>query len=98
MTPETKLSVRLTIAYTFLFAFFIATLITTNPKTRTINGTVCHEVGDYTSIQILTEDGEIWTVENCVAPLGAACEVTFNTQGTSKLEDDVITSISCKIK
>ena len=62
-----------------------------------VTGKIYHEDGDFTSLEITTKDGNIWMVEDCVAPLGATCEVTLDTQGTSQVEDDVITSINCKI-
>lgn len=84
-----------------LLAFTLVANATSNNSIYTTNGEVTgkiyHEDGDFTSLEITTKDGNVWIVEDCVAPLGATCKVTFDTQGTPELEDDVITSISCKI-
>lgn len=99
---ERKINIIFAMMFTIWITLFVATIITTNPDTRTIDGEmtgkIYHKDGDFTSMEITTLDGNIWVVDDIVAPLGATCKVTFDTQGTSKVEDDVITSISCKIK
>ncbi len=44
-------------------------------------------------MEIETSDGNLWIVEDYIAPIGAECTVVFNTHGTSEVFDDSIKTI-----
>lgn len=52
-----------------------------------------HEDGDFTSMEIITEDGNIWMVDDFVAGLDTPCIVEFATNGTADVVDDSITAV-----
>lgn len=87
--------------FILLLAFTTIANATNTNSIRTMNGEVTgkfyHEDGDFTSLEVTTTDGNIWIVDDTVAPIGATCEMNFDTQGTAQVEDDSITSIMCKI-
>lgn len=47
-----------------------------------------------TTTEIITNDGNIWIVDNFTCDSDAACEITFDTNGTENVEDDEIISIT----
>ena len=73
----------------------------TNTATRTMEATAIsktyHEQGDYASMTFRTTDGNEWVYDYTVCPIGAKCIITFDTQGTDMVEDDIITSIMCEL-
>lgn len=73
----------------------------TDTTIRTMEATAIsktyHEQGDYTSMTFRTTDGNEWVYDYTVCPIGAKCTITFDTQGTDMVEDDIITSIMCEL-
>jgi hypothetical protein len=50
-------------------------------------------VGDFYTTTIETSDGNLWVLEDVIAPVGSSCIVEFDTMGTATVFDDVIVSI-----
>lgn len=64
-----------------------------NSDYRTVLGHIESAEGLVT--EIITEDGEAWTVENYTADPDSVLEITFNTNGTpDDLTDDIIVNIA----
>lgn len=75
----------------------VENLDTTEDNQRIAYGTLTyktyHEDEDTYSMELVTEDGNVWTVNDYICNLFTNCIVTFDTHGTEKLEDDSIISI-----
>ena len=54
--------------------------------------TYCENENTY-SVELITEDGNIWTINDYICNPCVECIVVFDTQGTENLEDDTIISI-----
>lgn len=72
------------------------------PSTRTVSGVVTNKEissdSDTSNIQIQTEDGNIWFLNDFVMNRNAVVEVEFNTMETEVLEDDVIISVKAFVE
>ena len=66
-------------------------------ETRQIKATVTakyyYEDGNYYSVEFTDEEGHQWIMENCDYNLGEDCLLTFETQGTDEIDDDVIIAV-----
>lgn len=75
-----------------------ANAIENKTETRTVSGVVYAidyptDDRDYAITTIETEDGNLWDVEDYVAPRNAKVAVTFDTMGTETILDDEIVQI-----
>lgn len=59
---------------------------------REMDGTVLDVTEKFT--KIVTDDGNVWQIENFPCLVGTRCTVTFSTQKTDDPIDDVITDIT----
>lgn len=69
-----------------------------NNSTRTVSGTVYAidyptDDRDYAITTIETEDGNLWDVEDYVAPRSVKLAVTFDTMNTETILDDEVLQI-----
>jgi hypothetical protein len=67
-------------------------------ETRTVAGSVYAidyptETRDYAITTIETSDGNLWDIEDYVAPRSVKLAVTFDTKGTETILDDEIVQI-----
>ena len=72
--------------------------IENKPETRTIAGEIYSvsyptDDRDYCVTTIETEDGNLWNVEDYVAPRSVKLAVTFDTMNTETLLDDEVLQI-----
>ena len=72
--------------------------IENKPETRTIAGEIYSvsyptDDRDYAITTIETEDGNLWNIEDYVAPRNVKLAVTFDTMGTETILDDEIAQI-----
>lgn len=58
---------------------------------RKMDGTILSTTENLT--EIVTDDGNVWQVENFPCRVGTRCTVTFNTQKTDDPTDDTITEV-----
>ena len=93
--------VLLTVSIVLIIAIACQYGFTHTDTTRTMEATAIsktyHEQGDYTSMTFRTTDGNEWVYDYTVCPIGAKCTITFDTQGTDMVKDDIITSIMCEL-
>ena len=59
---------------------------------REMDGTILSTTENLT--EIVTDDGNVWQIENFPCLVGTRCTVTFSTQKTDDPIDDVITNIT----
>lgn len=76
----------------------VANLIENKSETRTIAGEIYSvsyptDDRDYAITTIETEDGNLWNVEDYVAPRSVKLAVTFDTMNTETILDDEILQI-----
>lgn len=76
----------------------VANAIENKPETRTIAGEIYSvsyptDDRDYCVTAIETEDGNLWNVEDYVAPRSVKLAVTFDTMNTETILDDEIVQI-----
>lgn len=76
----------------------VANPIENKPETRTIAGEIYSvsyptDDRDYCVTTIETEDGNLWNIEDYVAPRNIKLAVTFDTMGTETILDDEIVQI-----
>lgn len=62
-------------------------------STRTAEGMITDYTNNGAEINIITFDGEKWTLKGFLANPYTKCVVTFNTNGTPKVEDDIIIAV-----
>lgn len=72
--------------------------IENKPETRTIAGEIYSvsyptDDRDYCVTTIETEDGNLWNIEDYVAPRNVKLAVTFDTMGTETILDDEVLQI-----
>ena len=72
--------------------------IENKPEARTIAGEIYSvsyptDDRDYCVTTIETEDGNLWNIEDYVAPRSVKLAVTFDTKGTETILDDEIVQI-----
>ena len=73
-----------------------------NPNTRAENGYlisfIYNEYGDYMTSTIVTDDGNVWEVDDFVCNRGARLQVTFDTMGTDDITDDQVIKIVATVE
>lgn len=74
------------------------TAIENKPETRTIAGEIYSvsyptDDRDYAITTIETEDGNLWDIEDYVAPRSVKLAVTFDTMNTETILDDEVLQI-----
>lgn len=76
----------------------VACASASNKNTRTMDGEVysirfCDNDKDYCTTTIITEDGNMWEIDDYVCPRFTTLHITFNTMGTEDITDDEIIQI-----
>lgn len=76
----------------------VANPIENKPETRTIAGEIYSvsyptDDRDYAITTIETEDGNLWDIEDYVAPRSVKLAVTFDTMNTETILDDEVLQI-----
>lgn len=76
----------------------VANPIENKPETRTIAGEIYSvsyptDDRDYAITTIETSDGNLWAIEDYVAPRSVKLAVTFDTMGTETILDDEVLQI-----
>lgn len=73
-----------------------------NENTRTENGYlisfIYNENGDYMTSTIVTDDGNVWEVDDFVCNRGARLQVTFDTMDTDDITDDQVIKIVATVE
>ena len=95
---KTALSILLAALTTTASAAVPAANAIENNSTRTVSGTVYAidyptDDRDYAITTIETEDGNLWDVEDYVAPRNVKLAVTFDTMETETILDDEVLQI-----
>lgn len=95
---KTALSLILATLMTANVSAPAANPIENKPETRTIAGEIYSvsyptDDRDYCVTTIETEDGNLWNIEDYVAPRNVKLAVTFNTMETETILDDEVLQI-----
>ncbi|MCD8158665.1 MAG: hypothetical protein LUD77_07175 [Clostridiales bacterium] len=61
--------------------------------TRTAEGMITDYSENGAEMNIITFDGEKWTLKGFISVPYTKCIVTFNTNGTAEVEDDIIIAV-----
>lgn len=95
---KTALSLILATLMTANVSAPAANPIENKPETRTIAGEIYSvsyptDDRDYAITTIETSDGNLWAIEDYVAPRSVKLAVTFDTMGTETILDDEVLQI-----
>lgn len=95
---KTALSLILATLMTANVSAPVANPIENKPETRTIAGEIYSvsyptDDRDYAITTIETEDGNLWDIEDYVAPRSVKLAVTFDTMNTETILDDEVLQI-----
>lgn len=83
---KTKIFNTITVMMCISILTITAVAVCAKPQERKISAKVC-------GTTVYTCDGNIWKVKREISPVFRDAIITFDTQGTPQIQDDVITYI-----